>query len=75
MKRIGLMAAAAMVAAFATEAAAQQSVARPGWSPNNQPYVSDQQRQAEQRRLNAYDPTPFWPGERWRHSVRVIWSP
>ena len=63
MKRIGLIAMATVLAVSATSSAfAQQNVARPGWSPNNRPYVSDQQRQAEQRRL-AQQGYGFWPGE------------
>ena len=63
MKRIGLIAMATVLAVSATSSAfAQQNVARPGWSPNNRPYVSDQQRQAEQRRL-AQQGYGFWPGD------------
>jgi hypothetical protein len=42
---------------------AQQNVAKPGWSANNRPYVSDQQRQADLRRQRANDANAFWPGD------------
>jgi hypothetical protein len=64
MNRIGIGATAAAVAAvLVTPAMAQQSVAKHGWSANNRPYVSDQQRQADWRRQRAYDANAFWPGD------------
>ena len=63
MTRFGLVATAAAMAAFITPALAQQNVARPGWSDNNRPYVSDQQRQADWRRQRGYDSNAFWPGD------------
>lgn len=68
MTRIAMIAVAALVAASTTQAVAQQNVARPGWSPNNQPYVSDQQRQGDQRRMrgnqqgNRFGPGAFAAG-------------
>jgi hypothetical protein len=62
MTRIAMIAVAALVAASSTQAVAQQNVARPGWSPNNQPYVSDHQRQGDQRRMRGYQANRFGPG-------------
>lgn len=57
-----LMAAAALTTAIAAPAMAQQNVANHGWSANNRPYVSDQQR-SDWRRQRAYDSNAFWPGD------------
>jgi hypothetical protein len=64
MTRIQIVAvAAALAAALATPAMAQQSVANYGWNANNRAYVSDQQRNADWRRQRSYDSNAFWPGE------------
>jgi hypothetical protein len=64
MTRFGLFAvSAALASTLVAPALAQQSVARPGWSANNRPYISDQERQADMRRQRTYDSNAFWPGD------------